>query len=178
MNKTTLDDDDETEGTPIAIGTKNYITEAGYTLLKKELTDLLDIERPEVVKIVAWAASNGDRSENGDYIYGKKRLREIDKRIRFLTKRLDNIEIVYPSVHSGSDQIFFGATVRYMTETGEEYVITIVGVDEIDPLRGKISWVSPIARALNKAYAGDVVTLQTPHGAKEITVLEVCYPEP
>jgi transcription elongation factor GreB len=171
-------DDDEQSAAMLQIppGAKNYITMAGYQMMKDELLALIDVARPEVVKIVSWAASNGDRSENGDYIYGKRRLREIDRRIRFLTKRLDLAEVVDPRVHHGSDQIFFGATVRYETQQGVEHSITIVGVDEFDPLRGKISWVSPVARALNKAHEGDMVKLQTPSGLEEITVLEVSYP--
>jgi len=179
MTASTSDaDDDEQSATGLQIppGAKNYITMAGYQAMRSELIELLDVARPEVVKIVHWAASNGDRSENGDYIYGKRRLREIDRRIRFLTKRLDLAEVVDPSVHHGSDQVFFGATVRYETQTGAEYLITIVGVDEFDPLRGKISWVSPVARALNKAFEGDTVKLHTPSGIDELTLIEVTYP--
>ncbi|MET3107422.1 transcription elongation factor GreB [Oxalobacteraceae bacterium GrIS 2.11] len=179
MNTTIADEDDEEQGSAmlkIPPGAKNYITMAGYQAMRDELLQLIDVARPEVVRIVHWAASNGDRSENGDYIYGKRRLREIDRRIRFLTKRLDLAEIVDPRVHHGSDQVFFGATVRYETQTGEEHQITIVGVDEFDPLRGKISWVSPVARAMNKAFEGDTITLQTPSGIDEITLLEVTYP--
>jgi len=174
------DDDDEQAGKLLQIpaGAKNYITMAGYQAMRSELLELIDVARPEVVKIVHWAASNGDRSENGDYIYGKRRLREIDRRIRFLTKRLDLAEVVNPCVHHGSDQVFFGATVRYETQTGALHEITIVGVDEFDPLRGKISWVAPVARALNKALEGDTVKLQTPSGIDELTVLEVTYPAP
>lgn len=157
---------------------KNYITPAGYQAIKTELLQLIDVERPEVVKIVSWAASNGDRSENGDYIYGKKRLREIDRRIRFLTKRLDVAEVVDPSVHYGGGQIFFGATVVYENQKNEEITVTIVGVDEIDPLKGKISWISPVARALFKAREGDVVVLQTPAGKESLSILEVHYPAP
>lgn len=172
------DDEEQPKGLQIPPGAKNYITMAGYQAMRGELLELIDVARPEVVKIVHWAASNGDRSENGDYIYGKRRLREIDRRIRFLTKRLDLAEVVVPSIHHGSDQIFFGATVRYETQAGVEHEITIVGVDEFDPLRGKISWVSPVARALNKAVEGDTVKLQTPSGIDELTVLEVTYPAP
>jgi transcription elongation factor GreB len=172
------DDDDEQSSAMLQIppGAKNYITMAGYQAMKNELLHLIDVARPEVVRIVSWAASNGDRSENGDYIYGKRRLREIDRRIRFLTKRLDLAEVVDPRVHHGFDQVFFGATVRYETQDGTEHQITIVGVDEFDPLRGKISWVSPVARALNKACEGDTVKLQTPSGIGELTILEVTYP--
>ena len=174
----TTDDDDEESGALLQIppGAKNYITMAGYEAMKQELLQLIDVARPEVVKIVSWAASNGDRSENGDYIYGKRRLREIDRRIRFLTKRLDLAEVVDPRVHHGSDQVYFGATVRYVTQAGVEHQITIVGVDEFDPLRGKISWVSPVARALNKAIEGDTVKLQTPQGVDELTLIDVKYP--
>jgi transcription elongation factor GreB len=173
-------DDDELEFglPPIPAGTKNYITPAGHKRLKDELLHLLDEDRPEVVKIVSWAASNGDRSENGDYLYGKKRLREIDRRIRFLTKRLDKAEVVDPSAHYGSDQIYFGATVTYENERAEETTVTIVGIDELDPLNGKITWISPVARALTKAREGDEVVLQTPAGLETLTILEVVYPAP
>jgi len=139
---------------------------------------LLDDERPKVVEAVSWAAKNGDRSENGDYIYGKKRLREIDRRIRFLTKRLDIAEVADPSAHYGHDQIFFGATVTYANARGEERTITIKGIDETDNLHGEVSWISPIARALLKAREGDEVQLVTPGGVERIEVLEVTYPEP
>ena len=174
------DDDDDLEFgmPPIPAGTKNYITPAGHTRIKDELLRLIDVDRPEVVKIVSWAASNGDRSENGDYIYGKRRLREIDRRIRFLTKRLDKAEIVDPSVHHGSDQIFFGATVTYENQRGEETTITIVGIDELDPLNGKVTWISPVARTLTKAREGDEVVLHTPGGVEMLTILEVSYPAP
>ena len=173
------DDDEELAlAQAIPVGAKNYITPAGYQRIKDELLQLIDVARPEIVKIVHWAASNGDRSENGDYIYGKKRLREIDRRIRFLTKRMDSAAVVDPSVHHGNDQVFFGATVRYANRAGEEHTVTIVGIDELDPLKGKISWVSPVARALTKAREGDLITLQTPLGAEELEVLGVDYPEP
>ena len=171
------DDDDDLGGLPpIPPGAKNYITPQGYQRIREELLQLIDVERPEVVKVVHWAASNGDRSENGDYIYGKRRLREIDRRIRFLTKRMDLAEVVDPSVHHGSDQVFFGATVSYVNGAGEEHTVTIVGIDELDPLHGKISWVSPVARALTKAREGDVVTLRTPAGDDELEILSVSYP--
>jgi transcription elongation factor GreB len=170
------DADEDSPALPaLPAGTKNYITTAGYAALKSELLHLLDVERPEVVRVVSWAASNGDRSENGDYLYGKRRLREIDRRIRFLTKRLDLAEVVDPTVHGDSDQVFFGATVTYVNQTGVERTITIVGVDEVDPLRGKISWIAPVARALTKARVGDVVQLQAPGGLEELEVLEVHY---
>ncbi|MDY7578403.1 transcription elongation factor GreB [Herbaspirillum sp. RTI4] len=172
------DDDDDIVAPEIPVGTKNYMTPAGYSGMKEELLRLIDTERPEVVRIVSWAASNGDRSENGDYIYGKRRLREIDRRIRFLTKRLDLAEVVEPSVHYGSDQIFFGATVTYENQNGQAHTITIVGIDELDPLHGKISWIAPVAKALTKAREGDEVSLQTPAGKDVLTILEVTYPAP
>lgn len=172
------DSDDDLEGALPAIpaGAKNYMTPEGHRRMKEELLRLIDVDRPEVVRIVSWAASNGDRSENGDYIYGKRRLREIDRRIRFLTKRLDLAEVVDPSVHHGRDQVFFGATVSYENQAGEEHTVTIVGIDELDPLNGKISWISPVARALTKAREGDSVVLKTPAGLDELTILEVSYP--
>jgi len=172
------DTEDEDEGLPpLPVGGKNYITPLGYAALRAELFDLIDIERPKVVDIVHWAASNGDRSENGDYIYGKKRLREIDRRIRFLTKRLEIAEVTDPSVHAGKDQVFFGATVTYIEEAGEERTVTILGIDEADSLKGEVTWISPIARALIKAREGDVVKLVTPVGVQEIEVLSVKYPQ-
>ncbi|HYM47256.1 MAG TPA: transcription elongation factor GreB [Burkholderiaceae bacterium] len=167
-------DDDELEPPQIA-GVRNYITPAGYRRLKDELLQLLNVERPEVVRTVSWAASNGDRSENGDYIYGKKRLREIDRRVRFLTKRLDLAEIVDPSSREATDQIFFGATVTYAMADGNDHRITIVGIDEVDPARGYVSWISPIAGALLKARVGDQVTLRTPAGVETLDILDVCY---
>ncbi len=172
------DDDDVVQAPAIPPGSKNYMTPAGYQRIKDELLQLIDVERPEVVKVVHWAASNGDRSENGDYIYGKRRLREIDRRIRFLTKRLDLAEVVDPSVHHGSDQIFFGATVTYANARGERRTVTIKGIDEADSLAGEVSWISPIARALLKAREGDEIKLLTPGGAETIEVLEVKYPKP
>jgi transcription elongation factor GreB len=159
---------------------KNYITLHGYNRLKTELTRLLDVERPELVKVIAWAASNGDRSENGDYIYGKKRLRELDRRIHFLTKRLDIAQVVDPASRGDSDQIYFGATVTYAYVNGgrEERTITIVGVDEVDTKRGHVSWISPIARALLKKRNGEVATLATPTGEQEIEILKVRYQPP
>jgi transcription elongation factor GreB len=140
--------------------------------------NLLDVERPRVVETVSWAAKNGDRSENGDYLYGKKRLREIDRRIRFLTRRLDLAEVADPSAHHGSDQVFFGATVTYANQRGEERTITIKGIDEADNLHGEVSWVAPIARALLKAREGDEVALMTPGGLDHLEVLAVRYPAP
>jgi transcription elongation factor GreB len=153
------------------------MTPQGYATLRAELFSLLDEERPKIVDIVHWAASNGDRSENGDYLYGKKRLREIDRRIRFLTKRLEIAEVTDPSAHHGKDQVFFGATVTYVDEIGDERTVTILGIDEADSLNGEVSWVSPIARTLLKSRRGDVLQLVTPHGVREIEVLEVTYPK-
>lgn len=171
------DDDDLDLAQPeMPVGAKNYITPAGHKRLRDELLHLIDEARPEVVKLVSWAASNGDRSENGDYIYGKRRLREIDRRIRFLTKRLDLAEVVDASKQENVDQVFFGATVEYATEDGETHTVTIVGVDEVDLDRGHVSWISPVARALLKARIGDAVTLHTPAGPKQIDVLDVKYP--
>jgi len=170
-------EEDEVGLPPLPAGGKNYITPKGYAALRAELFDLIDNERPKVVDIVHWAASNGDRSENGDYIYGKKRLREIDRRIRFLTKRLEIAEVTDPSVHFGKDQVFFGATVTYVEEAGAERTVTILGIDEADSLKGEVTWISPIARALLKAREGDVVKLVTPVGVQEIEVLSVHYPK-
>jgi len=156
---------------------KNYMTPQGYSRLKTELTKLLDVERPDLVKTISWAASNGDRSENGDYIYGKKRLREIDRRIHYLNKRIDTAEVVDPARRGSSDQIFFGATVTYAYVRGgkDERTVTIVGVDEVDVKRGQVSWLSPIARVLLKKRSGDVVTLATPSGEAEIEIIGVKY---
>ena len=170
------DDDEDVSLPDIPAGTKNYITPQGYARLRAELLQLIDDERPKVVEVVHWAASNGDRSENGDYIYGKKRLREIDRRIRFLTKRLEIAEVADPALHHGSDQIFFGATVTYADDNGDERPVTIKGIDEADHSHGEVSWISPIARALLKAREGDVVKLVTPSGPREIEILEVKYP--
>ena len=170
---------DEDLGLPaLPAGVRNYMTPAGYARMRAELFALIDDERPKVVEIVHWAASNGDRSENGDYIYGKKRLREIDRRIRFLTKRLEIAEVVDPAVHHGSDQVFFGATVTYAEAHGAERTVTILGMDEADSLNGQVSWVSPIARTLLKSREGDELKLMTPAGMLEIEVLQVCYPAP
>ncbi len=163
---------------PMPAGARNYLTPAGYRRLRDELMQLLDHERPKIVEVVSWAAKNGDRSENGDYLYGKKRLREIDRRIRFLTQRLDIAEVADPSLHHGSDQVFFGASVTYANDAGEERTITIKGIDEADNLHGEVSWVAPIARALLKARVGDEVVLQTPGGPQHIEVLAVRYPKP
>lgn len=173
------DTDDDEEGlAPLPAGTKNYMTPQGYERLRAELFELIDQERPRIVEIVHWAASNGDRSENGDYLYGKKRLREIDRRIRFLTKRLELAEVTDPSVHFGRDQVFFGATVTYEDEQAQQRTVTILGIDEADSLQAQVSWVSPIARALIKSHEGDVVKLVTPLGVQEVEILAVSYPSP
>jgi transcription elongation factor GreB len=170
-----VDDAEDVAPPQIPAGSKNYITPTGHRRLKEELLQLLNVERPEVVRAVSWAASNGDRSENGDYIYGKKRLREIDRRIRFLTKRLDAAEVVDPATRPPTDQVFFGATVRYADGAGAEHEVTIVGIDEVEPARGRVSWISPIARALTRAREGDAVPLRTPAGTEMLEVLEVRY---
>lgn len=154
---------------------KNYITPAGHFRIKEELLHLLDVERPEVVKIVSWAASNGDRSENGDYQYGKKRLREIDRRIYFLTKRLEDAVVIDPETREATDQIFFGATITYTEDDGSETTISIVGVDEVNMDKGHVSWISPIAKTMIKAREGDTVRLKTPTGVKELEILRVTY---
>ncbi|MFP5467800.1 MAG: transcription elongation factor GreB [Gammaproteobacteria bacterium] len=177
--ETDQDDDDDLPAAAAALpGSRNYITRAGYDRLRAELMQLIDEERPKVVEVVHWAASNGDRSENGDYLYGKKRLREIDRRIRFLTRRLEIAEVVDPSIHHGGDQVFFGATVTYADSDGEETTVRIMGVDEADSSQGQISWISPVARALIKSRVGDVVRLALPAGVQELEVLAVGYPPP
>jgi transcription elongation factor GreB len=168
------DDENSPETPQIPAGTKNYITPSGAEKLKSELRVLLHEERPKLVNTISWAASNGDRSENGDYIYGKRRLREIDRRIRFLTKRLEAAEIVDP-VKQSSDRVLFGASVTVADEEGRRRTYRIVGIDETDVKAGKISWISPIAKALLNSRAGDVVTLRTPKGEEELEVLEVRY---
>ena len=177
------DDDDaggDGDGTAAALpaNARNYLTPAGYRRLRGELMGLLDDERPKLVEVVSWAAKNGDRSENGDYLYGKKRLREIDRRIRFLTRRLDIAEVADPSLHHGSDQVFFGASVTYADDSGQQRTVTIKGIDEADSLQGEVSWISPIARALLKAHEGDEIALHTPGGVQRIEVLAVSYPKP
>ena len=172
------DDDDGPSLPALPAGGKNYITPQGHDRLRAELLQLIDEERPKIVEIVHWAASNGDRSENGDYIYGKKRLREIDRRIRFLIKRLDIAVVADPSAHHGSDQVFFGATVTYVNDDGDERTVTIKGIDEVDSLQGEVSWVSPIARTLLKAREGDTLQLVTPVGIETIEVISVSYPAP
>jgi transcription elongation factor GreB len=179
-NEDTEIEDDEVpdEGPLLPAGSRNYMTPGGFARLKRELDDLVARERPSLVATVAWAAGNGDRSENGDYIYGKKRLREIDRRIRFLIRRLDQAEVVDSAARrddDNDDQVFFGATVVVRDAAGATRTISIVGVDEIDVARGYVSWVSPIARALLKSREGDTVTVQTPAGAEELEVVEVSY---
>lgn len=160
---------------PDAAMPRNYMTPEGYARLKQELLQLLDVERPELVKVVSWAASNGDRSENGDYLYGKKRLREIDRRIHYLNKRLDKPEVVDPAARGETDRIFFGATVDYIDAEGNENTVSIVGIDEVDPARGHVSWISPIAKALLKRRTGDTVRLMKPGGAEDIEIVDVRY---
>jgi transcription elongation factor GreB len=182
MSKAFTKEDSETEddlldepAIVLPAGTKNYITPSGFRRMQEELKHLQHEERPRVVEIVSWAAGNGDRSENGDYIYGKQRLREIDRRTRFLLKRLEIAEIVDPARQQNLDRVFFGATVTYANASDEEKTITIVGVDEVDADNGRVSWISPIARALLKAQEGDVVELRTPHGIEPIEVVEIRY---
>jgi transcription elongation factor GreB len=172
-------DDDEDSGAtpPIPPGTPNYITPHGFARLKEEALQLLDKERPELVKVVAWAASNGDRSENADYIYGKRRLREIDRRIRFLTKRLETTKVVDPAEREATDQVFFGATVTLMDEAGTQNTYSIVGIDEIDVARGRISWISPLARALLKRREGEQLTFKAPGGDQVLEIVRVEYKE-
>lgn len=177
----TKESDGEVDGDPRVdsarpAGGKNYITPAGFARMRAELANLLEVERPRMVETVSWAAGNGDRSENGDYIYGKRRLREIDRRIRFLSKRLD-AAVVIDNRGKDHEQVFFGATVTVAGENGDERTVSIVGTDEVDPVRGRVSWVSPIANALLKARVGDVVTLATPRGKERLEVVELRYDE-
>lgn len=175
FTKETDNEDDLEEPDPLPAGAKNYMTPTGHAALQKELRWLLKEERPRIVEIVSWAAGNGDRSENGDYLYNKKRLREIDRRIRYLTKRLDQPEIVDPRRQQGLEQVFFGATVTYAHEDGAELTVTLVGVDEADMDQQKINWQSPVARALMKAREGDAVDVRTSSGIQTIEVLEIAY---
>ena len=165
------------EAKPIPAGSKNYMTPAGWRRMRDELSWLVKTERPNVTSVVSWAAKLGDRSENADYQYGKKRLREIDRRIRYLTKRLEAAEVVDPATREDTDQVFFGATVTYATREGDEQTVRIVGIDEMDPGKHYVSWVSPVARALIKAREGDTVNLRTPAGDQDIEILEVRYEE-
>lgn len=174
--ETDTEDDDLEEPDPLPSNVKNYMTPKGLAALQEELRWLLRVERPRIVEIVSWAAGNGDRSENGDYLYNKKRLREIDRRARYLTKRLDNAEIVDPKQQQGLEQVFFGATVTYAREDGTELTVTLVGVDEADLDKGKINWLSPVARALMKARIGDTVEVRTAAGVETIEVLDIRYP--
>ena len=169
------DDDLPEESGGLPLSARNYMTPAGFARMRGELETLMRKERPEVVKVVSWAASNGDRSENGDYIYGKKRLREIDRRVRYLSKRLANAEVVDPAKRGRTEQVFFGATVTYTNGRGEDRTITIVGVDEVALDKGHVSWISPIAKALLKAEEGDVVKMRTPQGVEEIEIVSVTY---
>jgi transcription elongation factor GreB len=157
------------------MNTKNYITPSGHQRLKDELLQLLDVDRPATVQIVHWAASNGDRSENGDYIYGKKRLREIDRRIRFLNQRLEFAHVLDPSTRESTNQVFFGATITYLNSLNEQRTIRIVGVDEVDVEHGDVSWISPIAKAMLKKSIGDEITLETPDGSQTLEILDVQY---
>jgi transcription elongation factor GreB len=169
------DDEEIEEPSPLPAGAKNYMTPAGHQRLKDEALQLLDKERPELTKVIAWAASNGDRSENADYIYGKRRLRQIDSRIRFLTKRLDNAEVIDPATREPTDQVFFGATVTLCDEAGKERTYSIVGIDEADVARGRISWISPLARQLMRTREGDRVVIKTPGGEETLDILSVEY---
>jgi len=175
FTKETDTEEELDEPDPLPSDVKNLVTPGGHLALQNELRALLKEERPRVVEIVSWAAGNGDRSENGDYLYNKKRLREIDRRIRYLTKRLETAEVVDPRQQQGLEKVFFGATVTYANQNGEENTITIVGIDEIDLKRSHISWISPLARALMKSRAGDVVTLRAPGGVEELDVLDIRY---
>lgn len=169
-------DDDEGEANPVPAGSKNYITPAGLERLQEERRHLWRVERPEIVRVVEWAAGNGDRSENGDYIYGKRRLREIDRRLRFLDKRMAAAEAVDPAKQTRRDRVFFGATVTYVREDDTEVTVTIVGIDEIDADKNHVSWISPVARALLKAAVGDTVILRTPTGPESLEILSISYP--
>ena len=180
MNKAFVkenDGDDDVEiGAPESPpNTPNYMTITGHANIRAEFEQLIKIDRPEIVKIVSWAAGNGDRSENGDYIYGKKRMREIDKRIRFLSKRLDTAVVVDPANQENIDQVFFGATVSITDAEGDEFCYQIVGIDEANAANGKISWISPLARALLKARVDDVVKFQSPVGWREVEVIKISY---
>jgi transcription elongation factor GreB len=174
-NEAAESEDEDEQPAPLPAGTKNYMTPWGHARMQTELSRLLRKERPEVVNVVSWAAGNGDRSENGDYIYGKKRLREIDRRIRFLTKRLENAEVVDPRDREASDRVYFGATVTVIDETGTEATYSLVGIDEAEPSRGRISWISPLARALLKMEVGEIARFQSPGGLRELEIVAVEY---
>ncbi|MBP6110378.1 MAG: transcription elongation factor GreB [Rhodocyclaceae bacterium] len=169
------DDDDAPDAPAVPAGSPNYMTVTGHAAIRAEFEQLVKVGRPEIVKIVSWAAGNGDRSENGDYIYGKKRMREIDKRIRFLSKRLDTAVVVDPASQENIDQVFFGATVSIADVEGDEFCYQIVGIDEANAANGKISWISPLARALLKARVDDVVKFQSPIGWREVEVIRISY---
>ncbi|MDE1900258.1 MAG: transcription elongation factor GreB [Alphaproteobacteria bacterium] len=178
FTKDTDSDDEDRDGDDAAAlpsGLKNYVTPRGFAAMQDELRQLMRVERPKIVEIVSWAAGNGDRSENGDYIYGKKRLREIDRRVRYLTKRLESAEIVDPQMQKNRDRVFFGATVTYIRADDSEQTVTIVGVDEADMGQGKISWISPIARALTKTQVGDTVEVRTPAGVEALEIVSISY---
>jgi transcription elongation factor GreB len=174
-NDNAPDDEDEEIVAPLPVGSKNYMTPSGHIRMREEFDQLWKIERPKLVETIHWAASNGDRSENGDYIYGKRRLREIDRRLRYLGKRLENAVVVNPALREETDQVFFGATVMVVDDQNEASTFTIVGIDEADLSKNHISWISPMARALMKAREGDTVTLVTPGGRREMQILEVRY---
>jgi transcription elongation factor GreB len=175
VKESDAEEDDDLPGAPaLPAGTRNYMTKRGHAAMRAEFEHLVKVERPNLVQVVAWAAGNGDRSENGDYIYGKKRLRELDRRIRYLTKRLENAEVVDPDTQQGLDRVFFGATVTVDDGEGEA-TYQIVGVDEADAGAGRISWISPLAKALLKSREGDTVRFQSPRGLRELEVLEVSY---
>ncbi len=163
------------EADPLPKGLPNYITPAGLQRLRDELKELRGVERPKIVEVVSWAAGNGDRSENGDYIYGKKRLREIDRRIRFLLKRIESAKVVEPHRQTNRDQVFFGATVTYVDSAEQEHRVRIVGIDEARQENGEISWISPVARALLRGREGDLVKVQTPNGSDELEILEIAW---
>jgi transcription elongation factor GreB len=169
-----LEDEIQPEGGDEGRTAKNYISPGGYRRLRDEFSELWEVERPKLVETIAWAASNGDRSENGDYIYGKRRLREVDRRIRYLSKRIEIAEVV-DNAGQDHDRVFFGATVSYADASGNARTVTIVGIDEADPARGRISWISPVAKALLKAREGDTVSVRTPAGIDEIEVIDICY---
>jgi transcription elongation factor GreB len=169
------DEDLDAESPPVPPGTKNYITPQGLQRLRDEFAWLLNIERPKTVETVSWAASNGDRSENGDYIYGKQRLREIDRRLRYLRKRMEIAEVVDHARRRDQDRVYFGATVVYRNSREEKRLVRIVGIDEARPEHNEVSWISPIAKALLKAGEGDVVEIRTPRGVEPITVVKIQY---
>ena len=175
IRESETEDDEAQTSLQLPAGIKNYITPGGFRKLNEELDHLWKTERPELVKTIAWAASNGDRSENGDYIYGKKRLREIDRRVRFLRKRLEQAEVVDPTLRGECDQVYFGATVTVCDGNGCENVYSIVGIDEADAGKGLISWISPLARTLLKLREGDMAALRTPLGIQELEIISVEY---